>query len=179
MRVNVLGASGSGTSTLGKSLAAALSLPHFESDDFFHGPSDPPFQNPRSGEERYELIGRALRPDHSWVLSGGLAGWSPYPELNFTCIVFLYVPTATRIERLRRRERERFGERVLAGGDMHHIHEEFIAWASRYDAGDIEGKTLSLHERYLREQSCPILEFREEYPLSEMTEKVVQHLRGA
>ena len=177
IRINIIGGSGSGTSTLGQSLAAELSVVHFECDDYFHAPSDPPFQSPRSPAERYELIRRDVRPDESWVLSGGIAGWSPQPQLAFTHVVFLYVATPVRIERLRRRERDRFGDRILDGGDMHANHEAFIDWASRYDAGDIEGKTLAVHEEYLTAQSCPVLKFHGEHTVSELTRSVITALR--
>lgn len=178
IRINVIGASGSGTSTLGRSLASALSLPHFECDDYYHAPCDPPFQSPRSPEQRHRLICQDVLLTESWILSGGIAGWSPYPQLDFTCVVFLYVPTPVRIERLQRRERERFGGRIEESGDMHAIHKDFIDWASRYDVGDIEGKTLALHEEHLKKQCCPVLEFRGELPLSDITESVLQSLRG-
>lgn len=177
-RINVIGASGSGTSTVGRSLASALSLPHFECDDYYHAPSDPPFQNPRPAEERYQLICRDVLPKESWILSGGVAGWSPYPQLEFTCIVFLYVPTPVRMERLRWRERDRFGGRIMNGGDMYAIHEALIDWASRYDVGDIEGRTFARHEAYLKDQHCPVLEFRGELAVSDIAEDVVQTLRG-
>lgn len=177
MRINVIGGSGSGTSTVGRALASALSLPHFDSDDCFHGPSDPPFQNPRPAEERYRRICRDLAPAGNWVLSGGMVDWEPRPQLDFTCIVFLYVPTLIRIERLRRRERARFGDRIRAGGDMHQIHEDFIDWASRYDTGDIEGKTLAMHEAYLKAQRCPVLQFRGERELSNIVNEVIQSVR--
>ncbi len=173
MRINVIGASGSGASTVGRSLASSLSLPHFDSDDYYHAPSDPPFENPRTPQDRYALICHDLSRPKSWVLSGGVAGWIPYPELAFTCMVFLYVPVSVRIERLRQREHERFGPRILEGGDMHETHEEFIHWASRYDAGDIEGKTLARHQAYLETQSCPVLEFRGDLLVSTITEQVL------
>lgn len=172
-RINVIGASGSGTSTLGKSLAQALAVPHFDSDDYYHLPTDPPFQRQRSAEERYRLISRDLRPEDNWVLSGGIVGWEPCPPLAFTCIVFLYVPTETRVSRLRLRERFRFGNRVLEGGDMHRAHEEFIEWASRYDIGDVEGKTLARHEAFLKSQSCPVLEYRGVRSVAELTANVL------
>jgi adenylate kinase family enzyme len=175
-RINVIGASGSGTSTVGRALAAALVVPHFESDDFYHGPSDPPFQNPRPATERCRMICRDLSPRENWVLSGGVTGWEPYPELDFTGFVFLHVPTAVRIERLRRRETERFGDRIREGGDMFETHREFIAWASRYDAGDVEGKTLARHEAYLQSQRCPVFEFRVELAVREIVERVIQSL---
>jgi adenylate kinase family enzyme len=176
IRINVIGGSGSGTSTLGRALATALAIPHFDSDDYFHAPSDPPFQKPRDVEERLELICRDLRPDQNWVLSGGIVGWLPCPRLDFTFIVFLYVPTPVRIERLRFREWARFGSRIEEGGDMHDTHREFIEWASRYDEGDIEGKTLTRHEAFLREQQCNVLEYRGVRTLPEITASVLRSI---
>lgn len=175
-RINVIGASGSGTSTLGRSLALALNIPFFDSDDYFHAPTDPPFQKQRPDEERFEMICRDLRPERSWVLSGGIVGWLPCPTLNFTCIVFLYVPTAVRVERLIHRERMRFGDRINEGGDMHETHKKFIDWTSRYDTGGIEGKTLEQHEGYLRNQLCPVLEFRDVGSVSDITASVLQFI---
>ncbi len=177
-RINVLGASGSGTSSLGRALAGRLSIAHFESDDYFHAESDPPFTRPRGAEDRYARMMADLGSVESWVLSGGVAGWSPYPELDFTMIVFLVVPTEVRLERLRARERARFGARVLAGGDMFELHEEFIAWAAGYDAGDVEGKTLSRHEAYLAEQRCPVRVVRGVRALAEIADEVMGALRS-
>jgi adenylate kinase family enzyme len=164
---------------VGRAIAAALAVPHFDSDDYYHAPSDPPFQFPRSPEERYALILADLSPTAGWVLSGGVAGWEPYPELDFTLIVFLWVPAEIRIERLRRRERQRFGRRVDPGGDMHIAHEEFIAWAGRYDAGDVEGKTLARHEAYLKEQTCRVVELRGDEPVGQMTDALLHALKNA
>jgi shikimate kinase len=176
VRINVIGASGSGTSTLGQSLALALDVPFFESDDFYHAPTDPPFQRQRPAEERYELLCRDLKPEASWVLGGGVVGWVPCPVLRFTAVVFLYVPTEIRVERLRLRERRRFGNRIDEGGDMHGMHESFIDWASRYDIGDIEGKTLARHEAFLKGLQCQVLEYRGVGSVSEITASVLQSL---
>jgi uridine kinase len=175
-RINVIGASGCGASTVGRLLASSLSVACFDSDDYYHSPGDPPFQNPRPPQERYALLTRDLSPSESWVLSGGIAGWNPCPELDLTCIVFLYVPAEIRIERLRQRERERFGSRILAGGDMYAAHEAFIEWTSRYDAGDVEGKTLARHEAWLKSQCCPVLEFRGVFAVSDITEDVLRSI---
>lgn len=175
-RINILGASGCGASTVGRALAETLTVPHFDSDDFYHEPTDPPFQRQRSPQDRHALIMAKLADTSSWVLSGGVAGWVPYPRLDFTLMVFLWAPASIRIERLRRREQERFGERVLPGGDMHADHEAFIAWAWRYDEGDIEGKTLARHEAYLAAQSCPVLELRGEMTTAEAIGRILAKL---
>ncbi|MEM1023741.1 MAG: adenylate kinase [Myxococcota bacterium] len=164
----MLGASGSGASTLGRALSRRLELRYFDSDDYYHGPSDPPFRNPRSPLERYELILRDLGGEGSWVLGGGVAGWEPQPELRFTLLVLLWAPAELRVKRLRERERERFGARVLSGGDMHRDHEDFIDWARRYDIGGIDGKTRARHEAYLLDQACPVLRLTEVRPPDEL-----------
>ncbi len=166
-RINILGASGCGASSIGCALARVLSVPHFDCDDYFHAPTDPPFQVQRTPHERFDAIAADLSPTTSWVLSGGVAGWDPCPELEFTAIVFVTAPTSLRIERLRSREYERFGDRVRKGGDMHIAHSEFIEWASRYDEDDVEGKTLARHEAYLAKQTCPVFRMDGAQPVAD------------
>jgi len=175
-RIDIIGGSGSGTSTLGRAVAQRLGIGSFDCDDYFHGPSDPPFQNPRTAQARYELMTRDIHPTAEWVLSGGVAHWSPYPELDFTLVVLLLVPAEVRVARLERRERERFGERLKPGGDMHDDHVEFLTWAARYEIGDLPGKTLARHEAWLAEQTCSVLRLDGTQPLEELIEAVV---RGA
>jgi adenylate kinase family enzyme len=74
-RIHILGASGSGTTTLGRALAAKLGCPHFDSDDFYWMPTEPPYRQPRPREEGQRLLGEALATSASWVLSGSLCGW--------------------------------------------------------------------------------------------------------
>lgn len=149
-RIYLIGASGTGKTTLAKALAAQLSLPHFDSDDYFHYPSDPPFQKQRSPEDRAQLLSNDLNQTSSWVLSGGAGTWQPAVDFDPTLVVFLYLTPEVRISRLKARENNLYGARILAGGDMENIHKEFIAWTKGYDDGSAEGtNTLPLHEAYL------------------------------
>jgi len=68
-------------------------------------------------------------------------------EDAFDLIVFLFVATQTRLARIRRRETERFGTADPA----------FLTWASQYDEGPPEGRSLAKHESWLAQRSCPIL----------------------
>lgn len=178
IRINVIGGSGSGASTLGRLLATAYAVPFFDSDDYYHEPTDPPFQTQRTPQSRYDLICRDLPADANWVLSGGVMGWEPYPELAFTLVILLITPAAVRMSRLRERERNRFGERIAPGGDLYETHEEFIQWASRYDVGDVPGKTLQRHEAYLLSQTCPALKLSGTLPVESLTNQVTAFLRS-
>lgn len=157
-RINVIGASGTGKSTLAKALSVHLRAPLFESDDYFHLPSDPPYQKQRPLEERLRLIKRDLGGDSSWVLSGCVAGWGEDPGITYSLVVFLYLPPPLRRERLRARERARFGARILPNGDMHSTHEEFMGWTAGYDSGASGGgNTLPAHRAFLEGLACPVL----------------------
>jgi adenylate kinase family enzyme len=74
-RIHILGASGSGTTTLGRALAARLLCPHFDADDYFWLPTDPPYTHQRERTERQQLLMDDLTAQEQWVLSGSLCGW--------------------------------------------------------------------------------------------------------
>ncbi len=175
-RINILGASGSGTTTVGRRLAKALSIPFFDSDDYYHLPTDPPFQKQRSLESCRQLISRDLPPTANWVLSGGVAGWLHDLDLRWTTVVFLYVPVEMRLQRLRRRESARFGSRIQEGGDMQDTHREFMQWTSRYDVGDQPGKSLPKHEQYLASLTCPVMRFAGEQSPRDIVDAILDSI---
>ncbi|MGH2585028.1 MAG: AAA family ATPase [Dehalococcoidia bacterium] len=157
-RVHILGASGSGTTTLGRAMAQQLRCPSFDTDDYYWLPSDPPFRDKRSVPERHALLGEALARHERWVLSGSLCGWGDIFIPQFDLVVFLWVPPNLRLARLRERERRRYGDAALApGGAMHETYEAFMAWAAAYDDGDLTIRSRKLQEDWLRRLPCPVL----------------------
>jgi adenylate kinase family enzyme len=118
-RIHILGASGSGTTTLGRALAEHLQYLHFDTDDYFWLPTDPPFTHQRERTQRQRLLMDDLTAHDSWVVSGSLCGWGDVAIPLFALVVFLWVPQDVRMARLRKREFARFGERILPGGDMY------------------------------------------------------------
>ena len=90
---------------------------------------------------------RALAGASDAVVSGSLMGWGSALEAAFDLIVFLYVPTEIRLERLRRREIARFGKCDPA----------FLQWASEYDSGPSEGRSLAKHLTWLGERTTPVV----------------------
>lgn len=176
-RVNILGASGTGKSTLAALLAERLGVPHFDGDDYYHLPTDPPFREQRTPEARCALLERDLAGLDAWTLSGGVATWTPAPAIHATLLVFLWLPPAIRLERLERRERERYGARILPGGDMASDHAEFLAWTRGYEDGTAEGtNTRPLHEEALRRASCPVLRLCGAMPSDEALTRVLEAL---
>ena len=156
-RVHFTGASGAGTTTLGRALAATTGLEHFESDDFLWEPSTPPFQRIRPKAERVRLLREQLDSGEGWVLSGSVAGWGDPIIPRFQLVVWVVTPTELRLSRLRQRALERFGPEALApGGNMHAAHVELLAWASRYDEAEPPIRSRRLHEAWLTRLPCAV-----------------------
>ena len=130
-KIHLFGASGSGTSTLGAALAQKLSLPHLDVDDFYWRPTDPPFVEKQQPAQRLLDLNEAMTKSQGWILSGSLCGWGDELIPRFSHAVFLFLQPDLRMQRLRLRERQRHGDRILPGQDMHEIHSEFMTWASR------------------------------------------------
>jgi adenylate kinase family enzyme len=157
-RVHILGASGSGTTTLAKALATHLGCPHYDADSYFWLPSDPPFQHIRDVEPRRVMLSADLEKPGSWVLSGSLCGWGDIYIPLFGLVVFLRIPHELRMARLAAREVARYGaEAIGPGGAMHAGSVAFLKWAAGYDEGGLEIRSLRIHNDWLATLPGPVL----------------------
>jgi len=155
-RIHIMGASGSGTTTLAKALANELGYKHFDTDNYYWIPSEIPFTRTRLIEERQSLLKKDLKNHDSWILSGSLCGRGYYIYPAFRAGYYLWIPRDIRISRLVKREKERYGSSIGPGGNRHELS-SFITWAEKYDEGDIEIRSKRLHEVWLSRLECPIL----------------------
>ena len=176
-RIHILGASGSGTTTLGSALAACFGCPHLDTDDFFWLPTNPPFQQARSRTDRQALLGAGLARHGGWVLSGSLCGWGDLFIPLFDVVVFLWVPPPIRLARLQARERQRYGDHAIApGGPLHTPYTAFMAWAAAYESGDLQMRSRQRHEQWLRALPCPVLRLEGQPPVAESVARIIQYV---
>ena len=171
--IHIFGASGSGTSTLGRAVAARTGFRCMDTDDYYWLPAEPMYTLKRPIPERLALMERDLDGCDGAVLSGSLAGWGDPLIPRFTLAVRLVTPTPVRMERLRQRELQRYGARVLPGGDMHEQSQAFLDWAARYDDGVPPIRSQALHDLWQRQLTCPLLTLDGTLPVEELTEMVV------
>lgn len=111
--IHVFGASGSGTTTLGKKIAEELGYTLMDTDDYFWMPTDPKFILKRPREERIELMKRDIDSAHNVVISGSLVDWGNVLIPYFTLAIRIEMEQEIRIERLKKREKNRFLVLVL------------------------------------------------------------------
>lgn len=171
-KLHIFGASGSGTTTIAKIIRDRLGHEHFDSDNYFWQNTKDPFTVERQRDECLQLMKDEIGHCNKWVLSGSLSGWGEELFTYFDLVVFVYVPKEIRLERLKKREYERYGERVLPGGNRYEQSNSFLEWAMAYDNGTRNGRSLPKHEALLRTVECPVIRIENIY-LEESVKSVV------
>lgn len=124
--IHILGASGSGTTTLGRAISERFGHMQLDTDDYFWIPTDPPYAKKRDSSERRRLMKEHIRLYKRCVISGSLCGWGDFLIPRFDLVIRLEAPAEARLERLEKREYARFGDRIRPGGDMWDEHREFM-----------------------------------------------------
>lgn len=176
MKLHILGASCSGVTTLGNALAQHLNIPYFDSDEYFWEKTDPSFTKRRNPALRNQMIIDDIAKHGSWIIGGSLLKWDLEP--NFDLIVFLFIPHEVRMERLRKRELERYGDIIFTDPIRNQQYNGFLNWASGYDDKTTQGRTLAAHESWLAGQTCQVLEIRGDYSVEERVRLVLKGIFG-
>ncbi|MGI4762540.1 MAG: hypothetical protein ACRYF0_17645 [Janthinobacterium lividum] len=179
MKLHIFGASGTGVTTLGEALGAALGLPYFDTDAYFWEVTDPPFTQRRPPAARDARLAHDLAQQASWILGGSIGGWdAQWLRAPFELVVFLYLPPALRLHRLRQREHARYGAAIAASPARAAQSAAFLDWAAGYDDGSTDGtRTLANHTRWLTEFTSPVLELRGDLTVAERVAAVLAERR--
>ena len=175
MRLLISGGLGSGCTSTARSLGVQLNLPVFDSDMYFHKPTDPPFQQQYTPEERRTILEAALGAQSSWILSGSVALWQ-VRSFEPTHGVFLQIPRQTRLERLALRQESQFGSRILAGGDLQAEHQSFMNWAVGYENRTEEGRNLVTDRTFLESRRKKHLVLTEAESMDRVISRIVHFL---
>ena len=174
--IHLFGASGSGTSTMGRLIAQRLHAFFMDTDDYYWEKTDPPYTTKRAIPERLELIKKDLDSHEQVVLSGSLVNWGDELIPLFTLGIRVVTDTSIRMERLKAREREHFGSRIDPGGDMYENHQAFLIWAASYDEGSINMRSKAMHDKWQELLSCPLVTIDGSLPLETNWEIIRKHL---
>lgn len=140
----VCGLNGSGKSTLGKALAERLGFCFLDIEDFYFPKTDSDYlyASPRTRKEVEMLLLRELKTQEDFVLSSVKGGYGEAVDSFFRNAVLLDVPKEMRLQRVRNRSLEKFGSRMLPGGDLYEQEERFFDF--------VESRTEDVVEEWLQ-----------------------------
>lgn len=176
--IHLFGAAGSGTSTIGRHIAAEMGYLHMDTDDYHWLPVEPRFTQKRSIPERLALMQADIDASPGAVVSGALIPWGDPLAAQFTLAIRVDTPRDIRLARIKTREYARFGDRIRPGGDMYLQHLDFLDWAALYDTGDVTVRSRVLHDQWQRTVlRCPVIHVRGDAPMKEIWAQIAPALQ--
>ena len=172
--IAIIGLNGAGKSTLAHVLAKKLHYFEIDVEDYYFPEqrssrinalegrtsadvSFIPYLSPRAKSAVEFAIRKDINCNPQFVLSGVSLNWSESILSQIDIVFYLHVPLSERLRRIRSREAQRFGSRILPGGDMYEQHNEFL--------NKIENRSEQEITRSLENLSCPVVNVEEILPL--------------
>lgn len=172
MGIIVCGLNGSGKSTLGKALAEKLHFHFIDNEDLYFPKTDANYTyvSPRSREEVEKLLWGEIRSHEYFVFTSvkGDYGQSVYPFFQYA--ILINVPKNIRIQRVKNRSFQKFGERILLGGDLHEQEEKFFDF--------VKSRPENTVEEWVKSLKCPILRIDGTKPIEENVDFIIEQIQN-
>ncbi|MBT2582627.1 AAA family ATPase [Planococcus sp. ISL-109] len=128
MKIQIIGGSGTGKSTLAKYISEQQAIKWIDTDNYLW--KDNTFTENRPVEERKKMYAQDMESTDSYAASGSVFSWLPEGLNARNLLVFLYLTEPVRMDRLRKREKERNSRlwKDTNGEDMN----DFLEWYKTY-----------------------------------------------
>ena len=156
--IAIVGLNGSGKTTLGRALAEHLGYFRIDVEDYYF-PTAGAFDAPRDRDEVERLMLADIKKHGDFVLSSVCADFASI-EKYYSLVVYLEAPKELRMNRIRQRSVDRFGERVLPGGDLYESEENFYSFA--------EKRTPEKIEKWIAGLTCRVIRFDSQKSVSQL-----------
>ena len=164
----VCGLNGSGKTTLASALAKELNFKHMDIEQYYFTSADNPYASSRTREEVERLVLEDIKKTPRFVFSAVNGDMTSEINDNYDLVVYLDVSLDMRTKRIRQRAIEKFGDRVLPGGDMYEQEEKFFSYA--------EKRTPDKIENWLKTLSCKVISLDGAKPIQENVELIISLL---
>jgi len=149
----VFGANGSGKTTIGRELARILNYKRMDSEDYyFKEPigSEIPYTNSRSRDEVIKLMLDDIEKYRTFVISTVKGDLGDKITQFYKLAVHITVPFEIRMQRVRQRDIDKYGERVLKSGDMYEQEQKYYDFLANRD--------LSIIDEWAKTLMCPVIQ---------------------
>lgn len=166
----IFGANGSGKTTLARQLALELNYKSMDVEDYYFEKSDIPYSKPRKKDEVIQLMLSDIERYDTFVLSAVTGDFGEKIISMYRLAVFLSVPLDIRMMRIKNREKEKYGERVLLGGDMYEQNQRFLEFAKTRNLVDIDAFSGKL--------TCSVIRLNGEDDVFKNIEFIIKEYKG-
>lgn len=170
--IMVCGLNGSGKSTLGKALAERLGYHFIDNERLFFPKTDPDymFASPRSKEEVERLLIDEAREQGNFIFAAVKGDYGEEILPLYRYIVLIDVPKDIRMQRVRDRSFQKFGGRMLPGGDLYEQEEAFMDMVST--------RTDQYVEEWVDSMECTVIRVDGTKPIEENVKIIIEQIEG-
>ena len=166
----ICGLNGAGKSTLGKALAEKLHFYFIDNEDLYFPKTDPNYMYacPRTREEAKKLLFGEIKAHENFVFASvkGDYGEEIYPFFQY--VILIDVPKDIRMERVKKRSFQKFGNRMLPGGDLHEQEEGFFEF--------VKSRAENTVKEWVQLLSCPIIRIDGTKPIEENIDFIIKEI---
>ena len=145
----VFGANGSGKTTLGRELARILDFKRMDVEDYYFRKSEIPYNDARSKDEVVNMMLADIEKYRSFVISTVVGDLGDVITQYYKLAVHISAPHELRMERIKQRVYDKFGERVLEGGDMYEQEQKFFNF--------VASRPLTIIDQWAETLACPVI----------------------
>jgi len=121
MGILICGLNGTGKSTLGKMLAERMGYEFIDNEDLYFSKADSSyvFSSARSKEEVIRILEEKIRANKEFIFAAVKGNYGDKLITLLDHIILVEVPKQIRSQRIRDRSYQKFGDRILPGGDLY------------------------------------------------------------
>lgn len=170
MGILICGLNGVGKSTLGRILADRMGYEFIDNEDLFFPKADPSymFSSPRGEEEVIRLLEERINENNRFIFAAVKGNYGDKLIASLDHIVLIETPKQIRSQRVRDRSYQKFGDRILPGGDLYEKERKWFSFTdSRPDAYVTD---------WLETLDCPVIRIDGTLPVEENVEYLVSVL---
>lgn len=173
MVIHVMGASGSGTSSLGEFLGKALGFDVIESDFYKWKQTIPEFQVMRPIEESNTLLLDKIKACKNLIITGSLHS-NDVVFKYIDLIVYLKCPTFVRMKRIKQRDVETGRNSMLTEGEVYENYLGFLELAQNYNKLGLDKRSKASQMWVIKSCNCPTLKINTNQKMEKVRQKVLK-----
>lgn len=147
----ICGLNGAGKSTLGKALAEKLQFHFIDNEDLYFPKTDSSYiyAYSRNREEVEKLLLDEIKVHEKFVFTSVIGDYREEIRFMFQFIILISLPRDIRIQRVKNRSFQKFGSRILPGGDLYEHEEQFLDF--------VKARPENLAEEWVKSMDCPVI----------------------
>lgn len=164
------GLNGVGKSTLGRALAEKLNIRFIDNEDLYFPKTDDRYiyASPRTRDEVEKLLLREIQEHEDFVFASVKGDYGEEVCLAFDHAVLVSAPREIRLERVKNRSFQKFGDEMLPGGRLYEQEEKFFEFVRARDEMTVE--------TWIQSMDCPVIRVDGTRPVEDNIRLILEKL---